>query len=565
MIPGAAFLYIWLATDNRVSPQRLGAFATRQRLPIVPANGNLVIAYLRRTRMWRASGLAAGLTVSILGAALLRGTFGLHSFWLTTGWFAGVLLGELRATRTSGLTETSRPARGRGFALTRSPRLTRPRPIALAGIRLLSPAVSIFRSMSLAFAAVLIGRTVWDSFHGRVAPAERLWTFAALVVALAVTHLHSRLVRRPIAEETAERVAAEIAIRSRSAQVLATGGGVVMVWLALRGGSPVHLVGALLFGVPYPLIALYIGTRPFLADRAAEPWLPRVLAASAAAALMILFTLPETPASTQAVPIQDGSFTFPVVHAKTVTDVTTADSGRRTRHLWWVLSSATSKEPIYRAEGTAPLAVSGDGRRVAFTDRTTRKLVSLELGSGKTREYDGSSPVFSADSRHLAFLTPRGLHLVDLGSGHSVESPGLARIIGLDQDLVVATTHPREAAGAADTELVTLDHRGRVLTRVPFDPTLHAWLVPGGKRLLVLTPGVLVTMDPATGAVLDRKPIKSPNDLFEVPQVLGWKDPDHALIRISDDELHLLNMKSGKVRKLDTVAPADAVFAKVPE
>ncbi|MFF0580106.1 hypothetical protein [Streptosporangium saharense] len=217
-----------------VHPQRISLFARRQALAVTPGAEPVVRRYLRTTRMWRASGLAAGL-VLLTG---LPDPLTLDPF---SGWFLGVLGAELAigARREPG------------------PVAATPTPP-----RLLSPQARFFLygGAALSVSGLLAGIGV--AVTGRPVPGLP-WTVMTAAVTGGTLLLVRSLRLRPIPAAPADVVAAVLATRSRSAHTLATGNAVLAFAGALAAVN-LPVWGDLVTGLvslPLTVAAFLAGTR----------------------------------------------------------------------------------------------------------------------------------------------------------------------------------------------------------------------------------------------------------------------------------------------------------------
>jgi hypothetical protein len=210
---------VWFVTAVERGPVtrgRLTAFARRHGLFVTAGNGSLVIRYLATTRRWRATGLLAGLIVSIAWA-LREGGVRIDFLTLFAGWFVGALVAEFRLAASP-----SGPRRA-AWISPRVPGSYLPRgawalvPIA-AGISLVVGAVTLL--------AVLRGH--------RVSPLAGALCVIAVAVASLVFVVQRSVLHRPQPAESPDVIAADDAIRSRSLHVLA-GGGVSIVLYCVLG------------------------------------------------------------------------------------------------------------------------------------------------------------------------------------------------------------------------------------------------------------------------------------------------------------------------------------------
>jgi hypothetical protein len=196
---------------SRVSLGRMRRFARKHRLTVTAANGERVIRYLATTRRWRTVGLVAGLFSSV-GWALWHGSVGFDFLTLFAGWFAGALVAEVRLARPR-----FGPRRAASLT-TRAPAMYLPR---WARSLVQVPAV-----VSVAAIAPLMLRGA--------GPAALVLGGTAAAIAVVVSFVQARVLRRPQPVDAPDVVAADDAIRSRSLHVL-TGGGATLVLYCLLG------------------------------------------------------------------------------------------------------------------------------------------------------------------------------------------------------------------------------------------------------------------------------------------------------------------------------------------
>ncbi|MER6512675.1 hypothetical protein ABT158_38090 [Nonomuraea sp. NPDC001636] len=160
---------------------------------------------------------------------------------------------------------------------------------------------------------------------------------------------------------------------------------------------------------------------------------------------------------------------------------------------------------------------------------------------------------FGQDDRHVILTWPNGVDLVDAVTGARRRLPGVGRVIGVVPGKVVATTGRRALEGAPDTELVTLDARGAVRTRTPFDPALQALLTPDGERLVLVSDNEVLTMDPRTGGrVRARATLGGPGAEAEL---VRWTEDGRLLVMLGWDDpvLYLVDLETGKSRQVKNV------------
>ncbi|MFI6899978.1 hypothetical protein ACIBKY_01895 [Nonomuraea sp. NPDC050394] len=218
----------------------------------------------------------------------------------------------------------------------------------------------------------------------------------------------------------------------------------------------------------------------------------------------------------------------------------------------WALSSETNGEATFgEADTRGPLALSGDGFHLIYRQLGTGKLVHRDLREADVREIAGAGEILLSHDGAYATV---GTTLVHTPTGSATPLPGVARVIGIGGGRIVATTGRRTLPGAAATELVTFDTRGKVVSRAPFDPSLDVRLSPDGRTLAVVTFADVLTMDPATAKVLTREPLKLPGPVYELALV-GWSADGRLLLRAALEEPHvsghfLIDPRTGTARRL---------------
>ncbi|MFI6792480.1 hypothetical protein ACIBG4_34650 [Nonomuraea sp. NPDC050383] len=460
-----------------------------------------------------------------------------------------------------------------------------------AGMRLAPRALAGIWRVAAVLACGIALSTVARSFRMEVGVAERLGATLALASVPAVHLLVRDLHRRALPAGPVDLVAAELALRARSARALLAGGTAVALWTASSGGLPdfpylLRDSASLVCDVLLPLLALIHAIRPWQVtpERAAErprgP-LKRLVGAALAVAttigLLAGWTVWGTAPESRYGPY-DESGQHAWLTGRTVTSwdyVTGADGWGvrraaaataprpplspvgeplryarldRERQRWElsvtpsvprVLGPAVARLTSGGPRGRpAPLALSRDGHHVVYLDGASRRLVLLDLTTMRlihlTGPLDDESvpePALSADGGLVALTSAAGVELVEARTGARSRLPGVSRVLGLGPDGVVATAGRRALPGAPDTELVTLDRRGAALTRVPFDPTLDALATPDGSALAVIAGDDLVTMDPRTGQVLRLVPMRLPAH-YGAPETAGWSAGGRLLVSV---------------------------------
>lgn len=226
---------LWIAVaagDDVVARARVERFAAKHRLTITVQNGAQVIEYLAATRRWRAFGLAAGLVVSAaLSLSLSLSDITVNALALVAGWFAGALAAEIHLARPAFAGPIRKALVMRRNVEDYLPRLP----------RLLVPLATATCLAAGAFTRDL------------------LWTCAGIAVAAVVWFTQRRVLGRPQPFDEPDRLAADDAIRSRSARVLAGAGFALIMYCVLaqlHGFETVVLLGMVLVPIAGFLVAL---------------------------------------------------------------------------------------------------------------------------------------------------------------------------------------------------------------------------------------------------------------------------------------------------------------------
>ncbi|MDA0638877.1 hypothetical protein OUY22_36160 [Nonomuraea sp. MCN248] len=512
-------------------------------------------------------------TVTGLGVmfATVEGeSFGISPVWPVIGWFCGMAAAETLAARRGG-------------------RLGRPLRVRLAPT--LTRALWVFAAMvSGAIALASVSR----SFQAEVALAERGWAVFTLTVILAVNLLVMGLHRRPLRAEAADLVAAELAMRSRSARLLLAGGTIVVIWSAPGGGwsSGLDAFRSLL-GVAVTLTAwgLALTAQPVTPANRPTPWravtavlLTPFLAVgwNAAAAA----EPDEQPKSPLTAPHGNAALFAYVTSGSGPWQIATMPDGREPDDEWdestWDFGGFSLDRAVTRlATGdggrrTGPLTLSGDGHHVVYLDSVTDRLVVQHLPEATRRDLTGPLPAhavpephLSRDGRLAALVSSTGTELIDTTTGARTALPEVRRVLGLGPYGVIGTTGHRALSGAPDTELLTVDLGGRVRSRAPFDPTLPALATQDGRCLITLTGDEVVTMDARTARVTDRAALRLPRH-HNPPEPLGWSAEGGLAVAIEpqgdDGHYHVLDPGTGESSPMKGVLDRldHGVFGLIP-
>ncbi|GIH74320.1 hypothetical protein [Planobispora longispora] len=182
------------AVTDQVEPGQIKRFVRRQGLAPAPADSDLILTYLRVTRRWRALGLVFG-ALAVLASEPLR----IAPPFPVLGWFAGVLVAEVRLAR-------ARPAGRKNL-----------------GVRLVPPVATWLWGVSAVVAGALAVSGVARFLLLDAGMTTLLWALITAAAVPAVMLLTRGLRTRPLPLEPADQAALEAAARSRSTHVLLSG------------------------------------------------------------------------------------------------------------------------------------------------------------------------------------------------------------------------------------------------------------------------------------------------------------------------------------------------------
>jgi hypothetical protein len=191
-----------------VSLPRLRRFAARQELLVTEANGPLVVRALAVTRRWRALGLTTGVLLGLLWALRdHRLTLNFTAAFL--GWFVGAVVAEWRLAGL--VVETGR--RTASLARRTVTAYLRRDAAVLLGLACLA--------LVVLFGAVVARAGSVGSGAAGLRGEATLWLAAAAAGLAAVTATLRRVASRPQPAVDGDLLAADDALRARSANVLA--------------------------------------------------------------------------------------------------------------------------------------------------------------------------------------------------------------------------------------------------------------------------------------------------------------------------------------------------------
>jgi hypothetical protein len=259
-----------------VTLPRLRRFAARQELLVTEANGPLVVRALAVTRRWRALGLSTGVLLGLLWA-LRDDRLTLNFAAAFLGWFVGAVVAEWRLAglpvdrgrRTASLARRTVTAYLRRDAAVL---------LALACLALVA-----------LFAAVLLRAGDAGSAGAGLRTEATLWLGVAAAGLAAVTATLRRVASRPQPSVDDGLLAADDALRARSANVLA-GSAIVaagypaasllgLVGSTTQGSAAEGFAGAGLAAVVLTVVVgWWVAVRPSPARRAVRTEPPRATA-----------------------------------------------------------------------------------------------------------------------------------------------------------------------------------------------------------------------------------------------------------------------------------------------
>ncbi|MFI7695300.1 WD40 repeat domain-containing protein [Nonomuraea sp. NPDC049655] len=527
-----------LVANRPMSRAAADRFSARQQVAFTAFNGPAMLRHMQVTRRFRWAGASAGTVLMALPP--VSGDLGLRLFLPVGGWTLGVLAGELSKGGGPRPRTLRAPRRGVGS-----------RPLVILW--------RICAALSCGVALHVVARSFLGDvgFAGRAAAA---WTLAVVVIVQAVLHD----LGRPLAQGPADLVAAEAAMRSDTARMLMAGGSAAALWAAPLSELPgLHddlllLSHVAVRGLPLLVWILSGRPRPGVPGRWRVPW--RAVSAALVTVCLIMawnglvvwrYSSPPPPAALT------GPLPAPIGYAD--------QSHHRWRlHLrrsgsWQTVALPQARAVMPISNRRAPLVISGDGYRLIYLDAATGRLVLHDLSAENApRPLTGPGEgvpdaAFGQDDRHVILTWPDGVDLVDAVTGARRRLPGIGRVIDVVPGKVVATTGRRALEGAPDTELVTLDARGAVRTRTPFDPALQALLTPDGDRLVLFSENEVLTMDPRTGGrVRARATLGGPGVEAEL---VRWTEDGRLLVMLGWDDpvLYLVDLETGKSRQVKNV------------
>lgn len=208
------------------------------------------------------------------------------------------------------------------------------------------------------------------------------------------------------------------------------------------------------------------------------------------------------------------------------------------------------------AKVNVPFAISSDGHRVAYLDARVHQFVAMDLRTGSSRTL---TPVLSAeeigkvaslaismDGRLFAvslWMYPRTI-VTDFDTGLARDLPGICRVEGLNDDVVVGTRWCEEDRYSAFDAFVAVRRDGSTAT---LDGTFLAGPTAEGVYLTFPDdPRNLLLHDLKTGRMTPGA--RLPRDLA----VIGWLDEQHVLAR-SGDGFYRFHVRTGASEQLDGI------------
>lgn len=224
LLGGAVLVAVSLAAAGPVSLTRTRRFARRQQLLVTVGNGPLVVRALAMTHRWRVLGLTTGVLLGLVWAMRdARLTLNFAAAFL--GWFAGAVIAEWRL---AGL-----PVEGerRTASLTRR--------TAWGYLRMDS--TILLAVTCLVLLGLFVTVSVRSQGDGAIVAQAGVWLVAATLGLGAVWVTLARVAARPQPRSTRELLAADDALRARSANVLA---GSAIVAAGYPAANLLALMGA---------------------------------------------------------------------------------------------------------------------------------------------------------------------------------------------------------------------------------------------------------------------------------------------------------------------------------
>ncbi|MET9240022.1 hypothetical protein [Nonomuraea sp. NPDC003709] len=253
------------------------------------------------------------------------------------------------------------------------------------------------------------------------------------------------------------------------------------------------------------------------------------------------------------------------------------------KNAWRLVTRDGDTYELTAAPETGPLAVTADGRRLAYYSSKQRTIVVRDLASGKTWKSPLKQPAedFSRSAEHTLRLSPSGLRfivsswggrrepnkLVDVergtvsdlprgwwpvsvsdGSGPVVlvkpyENSSQVRVLGHDPITIPDFTY----------DYSTLAPDGRTLTRLgqTYDPN---------RRPMVQLDGSIVVFDPVRGGRETRVPISGIPEGLQPSGLGGWLNSTEVTVVATPESprgpkpmVYAMDVRTGKTRELFTL------------
>ncbi|MGW6498388.1 hypothetical protein [Nonomuraea angiospora] len=244
------------------------------------------------------------------------------------------------------------------------------------------------------------------------------------------------------------------------------------------------------------------------------------------------------------------------------------------------LSVYTEQVPKNYLNTGGPLAISSDGKRVAYYSHEDQKFAVRDLADGRiwltpqtvTRETtvkSGMTLVLSPDGR---FLGPMGRTstVVDMETGQVTDIPAGWRVrrIGNGGSPVVVTDGKDRLGLFKDGKVTPLNQTSQEVSELSPDGRTLAYL--DGRELKGDTVtrdfDAIVTLDVTTGKVLSRAEFTDIPAGFRFPRIGGWRSPTEVMLSdvLRDmswggkkdgmptlgDATYTIDVSTGRIRKL---------------
>jgi len=210
------------------------------------------------------------------------------------------------------------------------------------------------------------------------------------------------------------------------------------------------------------------------------------------------------------------------------------------------------------AYGDAPVAISRDGRKLAYYsesagahvvhDMVTGKRTTSPVRVARKRIGPGSMLALSDDGRHLAFDPREGSKdpglLIDVRTGATRSIPGVYEVVGIKDGLVSLVRYRR-----TDLWLMPVTGGG---APVRFKGTfiMFSELNPDGRTVAAMEfePRRLTLLDARTGRRLGVVPVRSPKG-SRVNATGIWLDRHRLVVIAGRGTAYVVDVRTGEARR----------------